>query len=110
MPNPVKGEGVEIKINGQPYPLIFNFDAISKIESGYGKTILEVQAELPKITVLVDLLDAALVGFDDDLRDAEIPPLVETQMLIQKALHVAYYGTQTIEELTEDKTKKKTKS
>ncbi len=106
MPNPIKGEGVEIKISGASYPLIFSYDAITKIETKYDRTIGEVQAQMPRVSVVVDLLDAALVGYKDDIMEADVPPLIETQMLIQKALHVAYFGTETADNI-EDKIREK---
>lgn len=105
MPNPAKGEGVTIEINGQSYPLIFDYNAIAKIESGYGQSIGEVQLDLPKVAVLFDLLDAALVGFDGDLKTATVPPLKVIQERLQKALFIAYYGTAELEELEADEEK-----
>jgi len=113
MPNPIKGEGVEIEISGKSYPLIFTFDAIAKIEAEFDQLITEIQARLPRAGVMVALLKVALVGFEDDLMEAEIPPVIETQLLIQKAIHIAYFGaeaTKEFEKADKKAAKKKGKS
>lgn len=103
MPNPVKGEGVFVEINGAEYPLVFTYAAIAEIETKYDKIISEVQSDLPRISVLVDLLNAGLVGYDGDLlSEPNTTPMVELQMLIIKALNIAYFGNKTIEDLEQE--------
>ena len=99
--NPIKGEGVEIEINGKSYPLIFSLNSIASIETSYDKIISEIQLQMPRVSVIIDLLAVSLVGFDGDLKHPEIemPPLVETQALILKALAIAYYGAENAEEI-----------
>lgn len=96
--NPIKGEGVEIVISGKLYPLIFSFDAIAKVEAEHDQLITEIQGRLPRADVMVSLLEASLVGFDGNLMEAEIPPVIETQLLIQKAIHIAYFGAKVTKE------------
>lgn len=102
MHNPVKGEGVVIEIDGKEYPLVFTYDAIAKIEAKYDQVIADVQTRLPRVDVMLDLLNAALVGYKGELGQAEIPPLIATQMLLQKALYIAYYGVSDPDKQTED--------
>ncbi len=110
MRNAIKGEGVEIEIGGKLYPLIFDMEAIAEVETKHDLTILEVQGKLPRVAVMADLLNAALVGYDGDLSKDKLPPLIETQMLIQKALTIAYYGNEPVEKVTKAATKKNVKS
>ena len=110
MHNPVKGEGVEIEISGKSYPLIFSFDAIAKVEAEHDRLITEVQLDMPRVSVILCLLNAALVGFDGELSgNDDLPPIIETQLLIQKALHIAYFGNELTEELEKEDAKKDAK-
>lgn len=107
MPNPIKGEGVMVKINGVEYPLVFSLDAIAIIEDKYDKLISEVQTMMPRVSVTLELLSAGVVGYDGEISgDVDVPPLVELQALIIKALHVAYFGKVIVDD---DEPKKKAK-
>ena len=100
MHNAIKGESGTIEINGKSYPLIFGFNEIAQIETKYDETILEVQARMPRVDVVLDLLEAAIKDFEGDIRnnENEVPAILEIQKLIQLALHLAYFGTTTPKE------------
>ena len=93
MLNPIKGN-CEIKISGKSYPLIFDYDAIAKVEAARDQSILEIQERIERIDVLFDLLEAGLGGAftKDDLKTAKLPPVLEIGARLRQANVTAYFG------------------
>ena len=97
-----------IEIGGKEFPLIFNYDAIAKVEAKYDASILVVQEDMARIEKVYDLLEAALGGefTIDQLKSAKLPPVLALQGIIQSALYVAYFGdTMPEDEKSEEKPK-----
>lgn len=97
-----------IKIGGDDFPLIFSFDAIANVEAEFDKPILTVQEDMSRIETVYSLLVAALGGkfTKKQLTKESLPPVLALQGLIQKALYLAYFGTDAPKE--DKETKKKT--
>ena len=108
MPNPIKGE-VIISISGKQLPLVFNFDAIAKIEAKYDASVLAVQEDMSRIEKIYDFLEAGLGGevSIEELKKAELPPILKLQGLIQQALYIAYFGHEKPKEKKAKDPKKK---
>ena len=61
-----------------------------------------------EIDVIVDLLNASLVGFEGDVKSSDKkPPLITVQQKIQQALSIAYFGDINDEEIEVKKPIKK---
>ena len=98
-----------IKISGESYPLIFNYDAIAQIESKYDAAILDVALDMSRIEKQFDFLVAALGGkfILEELKAAQIPPITDVVELLGQALNLAYFGGEVIEDEAPENAKKK---
>ncbi len=108
--NPIKGE-VMIMISGKEYPLVFSFDAIAKIETEFNQTIMDAQVNLGRAEVLQKFLKASTSGaYSGPIEVDVLPPLLICQQLVQRALHIAYFGTEATEQLESEEDEEQEKS
>lgn len=109
MENAVTGE-VPIVLAGQDYTLQFDVPALLAVETKYSMPAIDLQADLPRIDILVAFLEAGTGGqakMETLLREHKKNRacIIELTAEVRKALSYAYFGpTQDRVEETENET------
>ncbi len=100
-----------IEISGKEFPLVFSFDAIASIEAEFDQPLLMAADQIgARIEKTYFFLAAALGGefTKEQLSNEKLPPLLITIERLQRALNVALFGVEVLDEEPE-KPKKKPK-
>ena len=98
--NPYSGE-YPVKIQDKDYVLVFDWNAIAKIETSYGRAALPSLFTEFKPDVLAGILEAGFSRHHPELTASKIielsPPYLPCVQAVDKAMAYAYFGTDTLE-------------
>lgn len=93
--NKHKGE-VELNINGKKYLVVYDWNAIAKMQSEYSNEIIAGLLSNLRPDILANVLCFGLEKHHPDVKVEDImaasPPLFEIAKVIDEALALAYFG------------------
>ena len=103
---------VEYQIGDKKGVLVYNWKALSKIHSEYGRQVLENLAEMsPEVIAKVMAIgfEAKTPDITADIIIEESPPLIEIIQIVNEALSCAYFGADKVQKAKQevDSSKKK---